>query len=211
MGGFLIRRRAKPNLLTASAANTAQVKDPSGTTGSMVNIGTPVLSFNSSMGGVYDIPFAMQFNLDELMGYSEITGICDKFKIERVNIVVNGYNVAQVNGNLTYVPMPWIDYVYDYDDSTVPSISTFEEKMGIKTKGFDQRGMLKMSVAPKVVAYSTEGYSLLPAKATWVDSGTPQQSHYGIKGVIRNVNLYDTKSCGYKFTATYTVRTKNLQ
>jgi len=210
MGGFTIKRRAKPQLLTCSSNATAQVKDSSGTTGSCLVIGTPVLSFNSSMSGLYDIPFSMVFLLNECMGYSEMTTIAEKFKITNVQVKVNGYNSQSVLGSLTYAGVPYIEFVPDYDDDTILSISSFEEKMGIRSKGFDQRGMMSINVRPKPVIYSTEGYNILPAKTQWVDTNTPQQKHFGLKGIVRNVNLYDSKSCGYRFTMTYTVALKDL-
>lgn len=207
----MIKRRALAQLMTCSSSGAAQVKDPNAATGGCLVLGTPVLSFNSSMANVYDIPFSMQFALTEVEGYADITTIADRFKITNVNIVVHGYNVSTVTSGLTYAPVPWLECISDYDDAVAPTIAAFQQKMGIKTKGFSQKGMLSFNVKPKVKLYTTDGYTIVPAKSQWVDSSTAQQPHFAVKGVIRNVNLSNTQACGYQFIPTYTVMTKDLQ
>lgn len=210
-GGFTIKRRGQVQILTASAANTAQVKTQAGATGGCLTLGTPAISYSTGMSGVYDIPFSMTFSLEELISYSDLTSIADKFMIKSVKMEVHGYNVSQVTGGVVYNPLSWIEYVEDHDDNTVPSISQLDEKMGVRTKGFNQRGMLTFTARPKVTVLSKDGYTIANPRSLWIDMATPQQPHYGVKGVLRGINLYDVKACAFKFQPTYTVAVRDLQ
>lgn len=209
-GGFMIERKALTQRVTCSVSGSVQVKDPQSSTGTILNFGTPVLSFNGAMGGCYDIPFSMQFQLTDVNGYAELTAISERYKLQKVKIDVHGYNNNLINSNITYMPNAWIEYNIDYDDSTVPTISAFEERMGTKTKSFNTGGRLSFTVRPKTTMYTGGGYQSIPGRQQYIDTTEPQVPHYGIKGVFRNVNLADTKACGYQFQPTYTVQLRDL-
>lgn len=184
-GGFKISRMMTAFGITkgVSAGNIT-----SGNT-NVLNFGTPVLSVNG-ITGFYDVPFSMAFRIDQLAGYADITNICDKYKILSAHVVIHGGNSAAAVGS----NMPWIEYVVDNDDDSVPSIQNIREKMGVRNKGFNQQGSLSLNV-PKLriadVIYSggiTAAYAH-PSGNQWVDAAYPNVPHYGIKGVLRAVYL----------------------
>lgn len=185
MGRFTISRLMPAFGITKGASSGLIV---SGNT-NVLNFGNPVLSVNG-ITGFYDVPFAFTFRLDQLAGYTDITGICDRFKLLRALITIHGGNTAAAVGS----NMPWIEYVTDGDDDTAPTIAQFREKMGARNKGFNQQGKVTISV-PKLrlasTIYSggvTSAY-VNPAKSLWVDAGYPAVPHYGVKGVLRAVYM----------------------
>lgn len=212
-GGFIINRRGITNVVTCSGLATIRVRDQAGNIPDMLYFGTPTKSYPAGVNdGLYDVPFAMQFQLTDVVAYSDLTNIADRFKILKVKIEVHGVNTTGVIGSLTYAGMPWIEYVHDYDNSATPtSISEFSEKMGIKTLGFNQRGSCTLTVRPRCTNYSIGGYAIIPNGQQWIDCSSPQQPHYAIKGLLRNVPLYDVKSLGWTFVPTYTVQVKDIQ
>lgn len=156
---------------------------------SVLNFGTPVLSVNG-ITSFYDVPFSLQFSLDQLQGYTDITNISDRYKLLSASITIHGGNTAAAVGS----NMPWIEYIVDHDDASVPTIASIREKMGVRNKGFNQQGILRLSVPSLRVAQSvyntslTSGYAV-PGKATFINSLYPAVPHYGMKGVLRAVYL----------------------
>jgi len=156
---------------------------------SVLSFGTPVLSVNG-ITAFYDVPFSMVFRLDQLTAYTDITQICDRYKLLRATVTIHGGNTAAAVGS----NMPWIEYVTDGDDDSPPTISAFREKMGIRNKGFNQQGKLTFSVPALRLASSvysggvTSAY-INPVKSLWVDAAYPAVPHYGVKGVLRAVYL----------------------
>lgn len=176
MPAFGITKGATAGLITSGNTN-------------VLSFGTPVLSVNG-ITAFYDVPFTMVFRLDQLVAHADITSICDRFKLLRASVTIHGGNSAAAVGS----NMPWIEYVTDGDDDTVPTISAFREKMGIRNKGFNQQGKLTFTVPTLRVASSvysggvTSAY-INPAKSLWVDAAYPAVPHYGVKGVLRAVYL----------------------
>lgn len=156
---------------------------------SILNFGTPVLSVNG-ITSFYDVPFSLQFSLDQLQGYTDITNIADRYKLLSAAITIHGGNTAAAVGS----NMPWIEYTADHDDASVPTIASIREKMGVRNKGFNQQGILRLYVPQLRVAQSvynttlTSGYAV-PGKPTFINTLYPAVPHYGMKGVLRAVYL----------------------
>jgi len=210
-GAVTIVRKALSQNVTCSSAGALTIKDPTGATGASLFMGTPVISFNTSFANVYDVPFVMTFQLSDVLSYGDLTNLCDRYKILGVKVIIHGYNVAQVNGGLAYAPNPYIEFTTDYDDASIPTITQFDERMGTRTKGFSQQGMLQFKLKPRPTLYGTSADTVVVDRAMWIDCNDPTVPHYGIKGVFRNMSLYDTKSCGYKIQAFYTLAGKDFQ
>lgn len=184
-GGFKINRLFPAFGITKGATSGLIT---SGNT-NCLEFGTPVLSVNG-ITGFYDVPFAFTFRLDQLQGYADLTSIADKFKIQRAYITIHGGNNAAAVGS----NMPWIEYVEDVDDATVPSIASIREKMGVRNKGFNQQGKLtlpvnKLRVASSVYSGGITSAYMQTSKPVWVDMAYPAVPHYGLKGVLRAVYL----------------------
>jgi len=211
-GGFTVNRKAIPSLVQCTAAGAIESINTSGGASTSFLLGAPSEAYEStSLNRVYDVPFAMLFKLDEVFAYNDFTSIADRYRIANVQIKIHGYNVAQVNGAVNYAPNMFIEYVTDWDDATVPSIQQFSEKMGTHTKGFNQQGYLTLNIKPRVPMMTGENNVSIPSRSVFVDMAAPGQEHYGIKGILRNVSLYDVKSLGLKVHKIYTIVVKDLQ
>ena len=215
-GGFTIRRKV-PDIWLANS-NTLGVPVQGGGGGaSALVVGTPVV--NPIFGGVYSLPFTFTFTLDNLVGYTDITNICDKYKI--TNVVIKAmYNATAVQGSNVSAQypsfMPAIKFITDHDDANAPTVSELNQKMGLKSKTLANGRMVKMRVSPRaaVALYqpTTTPYAV-PSKALYVNSSYPLVPHYGIKGYLENFVLQSNTlatSC-ITFELEYTVHCKDLQ
>lgn len=151
-------------------------------------LGTPTLVTGAT--NVYDCPFTLTFYLNELENYTDLTALADQFKIVSAKVKVQS---TFFSSNQTSTPVPFIDYIQDYDDNTMPSISLMRQKMGVKSKYFGAKSNITMGVRPKPaqVLYNgalASGYAV-PGRAIWINTSNNDVPHYSIKGIIRNLFL----------------------
>lgn len=210
--GFLniIRKCKEFSIENSTVANTPVLCQDGGKnnyTGNILQIG----NLQADAAGTYAVPFSMQFSLDQLLNYADITGIADQYKIKSVYVRVwyNG-NSASVGGLNS---MPYLQYITDHDDSVVPTVSNLREKMGVKMKTFRNGGYIGIKVNPKAAV--AQGGSSAPSLLTkgWTNSAYPSILHYGIKGCVSNMNLptTTTSQIAVKFDVAYTVVAKDFQ
>lgn len=188
-GGMFIVRKL-PQFVTQNILGFAgSYGVPAGQLSTCLQLGAVTAS--PAGGNIYDVPFALQFRMGDLVNSTELQNVFDKYKITSAKIKVQTtLNIAQQNT----VPLPFIDYVSDKDDWTPLSVSDFREKMGVKTKYFSgNRPAITMGVKPVPAAevYNSitfTGYAV-PGRAPFINMAYPDVPHYGIKGVIRNLYL----------------------
>lgn len=173
-----------------------------------VPVATPAVALNT-----YDVPFVVKFRLDELTAYTELTQLFDRYKIVSAMVKCNFINFP---GD-TRIPLPYIDYVTDYDDATLPTVSGMREKMGVKSKNFTaSRTRVTMGVRPRVAQEVfnngvTTSYAV-PRGGTWINAQYPGVEHYAIKGIIRNLYLPATLgSAPMSWDISYGVALKDIQ
>lgn len=205
----IVRRLPEMFITNTSTINTPQVID---STGSCLQLGSPVLN----QWGTYDLPFSTQFSLAQLINASDITNIADKYRIKAVIIRLFYNSTNSAVGSL--YSMPQVYHITDHDDSTVPTPNQVREKMGVKYKTFkNASSYIGIRVNPRPVqelynsAIST-GYSPMN-KAPWIDCNSPNIPHYGVKGILTNVNLPTTANAqvGFKFDVSLVVEAKDIQ
>jgi len=216
-GGFVLKRKVPDCWLSnTAAAGVAQVSGGPAT--SFLVIGTPVA--HPVFTGIYNVPFSMIFSLDQLAQYTDITAICDKFKITNVAVKVM-YNATAVAGTAATAAypsfMPIIKYITDSDDGVPQSALDLNAKMGLKTKTLANGKMVKLRCSPRVAApiYQSAVATAyeVPNKATYINSTYPTVPHYGIKGYFENFSLQATAnatSCA-TFEVEMTIKLKDLQ
>jgi len=158
-----------------------------------VTLGTPVQSTGASGTSVsYDVPFSLQFALSQVLNHTDITNLCDKYRIAGAYIRFY-YNHSGASGASTY-SQPMLQYITDGDDSNVPTVNSLREKMGVAFKTFKNQSSfigMKCRPVPNKLIYSSalvNGYEV-PKYAPFLDCATDGIPHYGIKGVISNFNL----------------------
>lgn len=185
-GGMFVVRKVK-ELMTLNTLGTLGGYSVSSANNS-ITLGTPQVAPGGT--SVYDCPFTIQFRLDELENYTELTALFDQYKIVSCKIKVQSTFFSSTQ---TSTPVPFIDYIQDHDDSTMPSISLMRQKMGVKTKYFGSRSNVSLGVRPKAaqLLYNglTSGYAIPNRNGTWINASNPDVPHYSIKGIIRNVYL----------------------
>lgn len=207
----ITRKMPEVVIKSTSLAGTANLVDPSNI--AVLSTGTAVLSVGSANS--YDIPFSMTFKLNQLINHTDITGLCDRYKIVQAYTRIY-YNKSQAQAGAA-AGMPYVEFITDHDDSSVSSVSNLREKMGVKLKTFkNASSYIGMKCLPKpsrelyrplVTAYE------VPAKAPFINSSYPDVEHYGIKGVLHNVYLganTDGLEC-FKFDVSLSVIGKDFQ
>lgn len=183
--GYLKVIRKLPEIaVTNTGAGTVAVTDPTGSCVSITNLG---LSLGAS-ANLYDVAFSMKFRLDQVINSGDITAFADKYRIKGAYVRVYYNNSNSSTGSLG--GMPFLQYVTDHDDGVVPaSANALREKMGVKLKTFQNASSyigIRVNPTPTRQVFATgilSGYEI-PSKSVWLDCGTPNVEHYGIKGVI---------------------------
>lgn len=209
--GFMKVERKCPEVFiqNAAVAGTVSVTDMS--TASFINVGTPV---STGFANTYDVPFACRFSLLQILNSTDITNLCDRYKLKKT--VIRVYFNSNNNSIQSQSSLPQLSYNWDDDDNTVPTPAALREKMGTKIKYFTNKNMIKITVYPKV-ANSLFNNGVLSgagvAKPQWINSTYPNVDHYGLKGVIQNVNLPASPSfaVGFKMDVTHTLYGADFQ
>lgn len=209
--GFICVKRKHPEIYVrnSAVAGVAQLNDPTGT---CVTLGAPIAD---AVGGTYSIPFSMTFRLDQVINSTDITNLCDAYKLKYVRVGVTYQSTQASVGSLGI--MPNITWIQDHDDAGVPaSINALREKMGAKFRTFGFNKIVHIGIQPRVADTTfnngvTSAYAV--AKQMWMNTTYAGAEHYAIKGILSNVNLAATASTltAFKFDITTTVYGKDFQ
>lgn len=161
-----------------------------------VQLGTPTQSVGATGTTSYDIPFSMKFCLNQMINHTDLTNLCDKYKI--AGAYVRMYYNKTGSSTLSTGSYPVIQHITDHDDANVPSITNLREKMGVKFKTFRNGSAyigLKVKPVPNREVFNTGITSAyeVPKSAPWLDCANDTVEHYGIKGVISNFSLPATQ------------------
>lgn len=190
--GFLKLVRKLPIITSSNTLGVVGGITTNDPTSSCLTTGTPVAKVGYNQ--IYDIPFVMSFQFDQMVNSGELIAIGDQYKIvsNLIKLECPATTSQMPGGNAT--PTPYLEYIQDYDDNVLPNVYTFREKMGIKTKFFSStRPMIRFGVRPRAAqsfyrtAVST-GYAV-PGKPQYFNMSYADIPHYGIKGILRNVWL----------------------
>lgn len=182
--GFLKVYRKLPEIYaTSSGSNPSlQEQDPTGT---CLNLGTPIPDPN---GLTVSYPFALTFNLKQVINSTDITNLCDAYMLKYVSVRMT-YQSSQASV-LSSSIMPNVTWIQDHDDDTLPSsVDALREKQGCRMKTFGMNKIVKIGVQPRVAdtIYNglTAAYSV--AKPMWINSTYNTVQHYAIKGILSNI------------------------
>jgi len=208
-GGFKITRRVPTFGIQGSptAAGTILSTNP------MLITGTPTLAASGG-ANMYDVPFSVEFRLNQLDAYTDITAIADKYRIVSAALRLCTSNIALGAG--AGLVMPWVQYITDHDDSNVPTNTIISQKMGVRTRGFNTRGQLSIycKPLPSVQIYGAGGAVAfsVPRKSPYLDCTNADVPHFALKGILRNVFLPGTASvANFAAEVVMTVHAKGLQ
>lgn len=183
----VVRKLPAIQIYQNTTAGNVTANDP---TASCITFGTPEAV--SGVNFTYNVPFALRFRLDQMINYTDVTNICDQYKIiSALCKLHNNYNNVNTANNV--LAQPWVEYTQDYDDNTPATVSAFRQKMGLRTKYFTSgKPSIGMGVRPKVTTDLNAGGSPLPAgvqRSRFINSTYSTVDHFGIKGIIHNMFL----------------------
>lgn len=210
--GYLELTRKLPEIYVrnTNVVNTAQVNDPTGT---CVLLGTPIVD---AVHSTCSIPFSMAFQLNQIINFTDLTNIADFYKIKYITVKIT-FLQSEANVGAQKI-MPQLQYIVDHDDASVPtSVNQFREKMGARFKTFKPNEARKIQLVPKIRTPVFDGVALnayQPGKSgAWLDSDYPAIPHYGVKGILSNVDLSLVTNAwtSFKFDVTVTMCGKDFQ
>lgn len=166
--------------------------------------------------GYYNVPVTCQFKLSDVINASELTAICDKYKINWVKLrIFCTANTAAVNG---LGQLPSLLWSTDEDDNNNISTTALREKMGSKYRQFKQNGgaisiFLRPKQATQLVDDAGLNFANAVTPAKFVNSSYPDAAHYGCKMVIQDMNLNTTATVysQIKFDITFGLSLKDIQ
>lgn len=188
-GGLTLLRKLPEISIHNTGSGTVAV---TGSVSNAVLLGVPTQSVGATGTTSYDVPFSMRFSLNQIINHTDITNLCDKYRIAGAYIrFYNNKTGASINSTGGYACM---QYITDHDDALVPIVSSLREKMGVKFKTFNNASSyigVKCRPVPAREVFNTgitSGYEV-PKYAPYLDCANDTIEHYGIKGVISNFNL----------------------
>lgn len=190
--GYMNVNRRLP-FISAQAGNLLGLMTVTDPTSSCLALGTPT-AVPGAISGLYDIPFSLGFQLDQLVGYTEFTNLFDHYRINTVRVDLKTFpNSTLVTG----VGIPWVEFWTDHDNALPTPAATAREIMGVKSSYFSgNKVMTKMYVKPRpLVEVATADGTPAPGALrthTWLNCTDIDVPHYGIKGVLHNVYLGGT-------------------
>lgn len=212
-GGAISIRRRCPEVLLQNTSVAGTVYCSSQGSGPMVS-GTPLVA---SFSGYYNIPLVGTFKLSDVINYSDITQLCDNYKLKWVKIKIWSTSTTASAGSTAQLPS--ILYRVDSDDSAQPTtIDSLREDMNSQTRVFYPGKPVTIFLRPKAQIRNDQtpsgaqgGPIIVPAK--WVNSSYPNSVHYGIKMFIQDANLTSTTNANtqFKFDITYGIAGKDIQ
>lgn len=176
-------------------------------------MGPTALSVGSGAG--YDVPFSLKFRLNQIINHTDITTLCDSYKIAGVYVRMY-YNKTGSAAGAT-AGMPYVEYITDHDDSLPPTVLELREKMGVKLKTFkNASSYIGIKCYPKAQyeVYTSGGVALaVPRKNPWLNAANDAVDHFAIKGVIHNMYLPAGAALTevMKIDVSYTILGKDFQ
>ncbi len=142
-----------------------------------------------------DVVGSLQFTLDAVSGYAELTALFDSYRIECVEVeFVPMYNMQSISLTGT-VKVAELYTAIDYDDNNAAaSLGAMNEYRTNKICTWNQR--CKRSFTPRAAAavYGSgafTSYAQVPANQ-WMDCASPSVAHYGLKWGITFANTAQT-------------------
>lgn len=220
LGGFYISRRMNSIYLTNDLAGGAM----NNSNALVVTLGPPEQVLPASVD-TFNVPFAFNFSLKQLLQFTDITAICDRYKIVGATVKFSynantawGSAAGATGGGLQQANfMPIVNYVQDYDDDGVQTVQQLLARQGLKQRVFKNgNSQVVIKVAPRPAAQIYDGATAafaIPNRPQWINTGYPDVPHYGIKGYLQNVGLASIANYYTCFTVDVTLKIacKDLQ
>lgn len=203
---FAKRKNAEVQIVNSGALGTFTI---SGTNpSSLITLGAPT----AAAGYGYNVPFSMQFSLDQLINYGDFTPVFDKYCIKAVSVKFRYMHNTSTLSATTGLPTVYA-YV-DHDDAAVTTAAAVRENMKTRSKAFSgTRNEASFYFKPKPVYELYPLSYATPRRSPWIDASSTAVPHYGLKGYLSNVNApvgTANVSC-FSVDVTYYVAFRHIQ
>ena len=179
-----------------------------------ISNGTPQATvFN----GYYNVPFAFSAKLSDIINSSDITQLCDSYKLKWAKIRIWCTSTTASTGSTAQLPS--ILYRTETDDSTVPTtVDSIREDMNAKCKVFYPGKPvvifvpLKGQIRNDATTSGTQGGPII-TRPRWINSTYSNSVHYGLKFWLMDMNLGTTPNVNtqFRFDITYGISGKDFQ
>lgn len=154
------------------------------------------------VAGLYDVPFAVNTQMVMCVNSSDFTNLFDQYQVRSVTYyltcsqaatsVLGGGTGATADSMLS---QPSIMYFVDKDDYDIPTPNTVRERMGVRSKQLVPGKTVRITVRaskPEGLVYGPSALisgSAIPKGYQWLDTNANNVPHYGLKGIIKGVDL----------------------
>lgn len=212
-GGFLNLKRKIPEL---NIYNTATL----GTYGTNLTTNNPFQSGAAqptAFSGYYNIPFAFAAKLEDVINFSDITQLCDSYKLKWAKIRIWCTSSTASTGSTAQLPS--ILYRTDSDDNTFPTtVDSIREDMNSKCRVFYPGKPvvifvpLKGQIRNDSTVAGNQGGPII-TRPRWINSTYSRSLHFGLKFWLMDVNLNTTPNTNtqFRFDITYGISGKDFQ
>ena len=177
---FAKRKNAEVQIVNSGALGTFTI---SGTNAnSLITLGAPV----AAAGYGYNVPFSMQFSLDQVVNYTEFA-IFDKYCIRAVKVTFRYMHNTSTLSATTGLPSMYA--FVDKDDAIVPTVNNVRENMATKKRIFSgtrNEASFYFKPTPVMEAYPLSYVPL--RKAPFFDNSSTAVPHFALKGYLANLN-----------------------
>jgi len=222
-GGFAINRMGPTwtigNINTGAPGEFQALADVSNTDtvgASTFSLGTPVQVVGYSTHGQFNVPFSLNFALNAVTAYTDITQISDKYKIDKVKVTFwcaqtqsTGQDPNSSLSPTNITAMPTIRWIQDTDDTAVGTVQQYKEVMNLQVGNMTNGRRIHCWIKPKPapVLYQPSGGSAyaVPSTPMFINSAYPGVSHYGIKGYFENVQGAQASATGQVYNPGVTI------
>lgn len=217
-GGLVMLRKMQETILQNTGVGTVGLLG--GPAAPTLTLGTPS---STGVSAFYNVPFTLKFQLNQLVNSTDITNLCDKYRIAAAYVRIfntqAAFTPATAGGAVANSPSatPAIEHFVDHDDSNPVGAVAIKERMGTKYSTFRSKDsfiMIKCYPKPVIESTSTTGVgNIVPRRAPYINSAQPNVEHYGIKGVIHNMWLPATAegTSHLRFDVALKIQAKDFQ
>lgn len=215
-GGMMVTRNTPAGYFAPGTTLGSYVTCAESAGNPIINVGWQFGAATSSGGlvaGIYDVPFGANAQLSMVYNSGDFTSLFDQYQIRSVTYyftvsqtassVLGGGSAGTADSMLT---MPSIAYFIDKDDYNLPTQGAVRERMGVRMKQLQLGKTVKITVRnpkPEGLVYGGGGAisgSAIPKGYQWLDSAANTVPHYGLKGILKGVDLRPRSEALYQIT-----------
>lgn len=215
-GGMMVTRNTPAGYFAPATTLGSYVTCAESAGNPISNIGWQFGAATSSGGlvaGIYDVPFVYGVQLAMLYNSGDFTTLFDQYQIRSVthyitvsqtaSSVLGAGSAGTADSMLT---MPSIAYFIDKDDYSLPNQGTVRERMGVRMKQLQLGKTVKITIRnPKCEGLVYSGSSAvvgsaIPKGYQWLDTSANTVPHYGLKGILKGVDLRPRSEALYQIT-----------